>query len=221
MQSLQLHLTGAAWSWLSKLPDDSIGSYGELEDQFTRNFRSTYKRPASIEEVKSYMQISGEMLCSYIQWWSIIKKSAENVSNERAVDAFTFGLRRSDLVEELGRIKPRTVSELIEVANRFTNGEDAYHSERACSPEHNRSSRQHNQRCRPRNEDGRTPRNQIAAGYKRRDGEGDEIENNEYHKKDNSRRDMSKYFDPSAEDILHGPCRIHYAYLDAKGFLII
>jgi hypothetical protein len=27
---------------------------------------------------------------------------------------------------------------------------------------------------------------------------------------------MSKYFDPSAEDILHGPCRIHYAYLDGK-----
>jgi hypothetical protein len=30
MQSLQLHLTGAAWSWLSKLPEDSIGSWNEL-----------------------------------------------------------------------------------------------------------------------------------------------------------------------------------------------
>jgi hypothetical protein len=27
---------------------------------------------------------------------------------------------------------------------------------------------------------------------------------------------MSKYFDPLAEDIRHGPCRIHYAYLDGK-----
>jgi hypothetical protein len=42
MQRLQLHLTDAAWSWLSKLLDDSIGSWGKLEDQFTRNFRSTY-----------------------------------------------------------------------------------------------------------------------------------------------------------------------------------
>jgi hypothetical protein len=49
MQSLQLHLTGAARSWLSTLPNDSIGSWGELESQFARNFRSTYKRPASIE----------------------------------------------------------------------------------------------------------------------------------------------------------------------------
>jgi hypothetical protein len=31
MQSLQLHLTGAARSWLSTLPNDSIGSWGELE----------------------------------------------------------------------------------------------------------------------------------------------------------------------------------------------
>jgi hypothetical protein len=60
MQILQLHLTGATRSWLSKLPDVSIGSWGELEDQFTRNLRSTYKRPASIEEVKSCMQRSGE-----------------------------------------------------------------------------------------------------------------------------------------------------------------
>jgi hypothetical protein len=110
MQSLQLHLTGATRSWLSKLPDDSIESWGELDDQFTRNFRSTYTRPASIEEVKSCIQKSGETLCSYIQWWSIIKNSAENISDERAIDAFAFGLCSSDIVEELGRIRPKTVS---------------------------------------------------------------------------------------------------------------
>jgi hypothetical protein len=53
MQSLQLHLTGAARSWLNTLPNESIGSWGELESQFARNFRSTYKRPSSLEEVKS------------------------------------------------------------------------------------------------------------------------------------------------------------------------
>jgi hypothetical protein len=38
MQSLQLHLTSAARSWLNTLPNDSIGSWGELENQFARNF---------------------------------------------------------------------------------------------------------------------------------------------------------------------------------------
>jgi hypothetical protein len=66
-----------------------------------------------------------ETLRSYIQRWSIIKNSAEDVSNKRAADAFLAGLRRSDLMEELGRTKPKTVSELMEVANRFADGEDA------------------------------------------------------------------------------------------------
>jgi hypothetical protein len=67
MQSLQLHLTGAARSWLNTLPNESIGSWGELESQFARNFRSTDKRPTSLEEVKACMQRKGETLRSYIQ----------------------------------------------------------------------------------------------------------------------------------------------------------
>jgi hypothetical protein len=122
MQSLQLHLTGVARSWLRTLPNDFIGSWGELESQFTRNFCSTYKRPASLEEAKSCIQRKDETLRSYIQRWSIIKNSAEDVSDERAVDAFSAGLCRSDLVEELGRTRPRMVSELMEVAKKFADG---------------------------------------------------------------------------------------------------
>jgi hypothetical protein len=59
------------------------------------------------------MQKKGETLRSYIQHWSVIKNSAEDVSDERVIDAFSAGLRRSDLVEEIGRTKPRTVSELM------------------------------------------------------------------------------------------------------------
>jgi hypothetical protein len=88
MQSLQLHLTGAARAWLNTLPNDSIGSWGELESQFARNFCSTYKSPASLEEIKSYVQKKDETLRSYIQCWSVIKHSAEDVSDERVVDAF-------------------------------------------------------------------------------------------------------------------------------------
>jgi hypothetical protein len=113
------------------------------------------------------------------------KNSAEDVFDERAVDAFASGLHRSDLVEELERTKPGTMSELMVIANRFADGEDTYHSKRARSPEYDRSSRQRNQRRRSHNEDDRTMGNQIAAGYERRDGEGDE--NEEYHKKDNHR----------------------------------
>jgi hypothetical protein len=157
MQSLQLHLTGAARSWLNTLFNDSIGSWGELESQFARNFRSTYRRPVSLEEIKSCMQKRDGTLRSYIQRWSVIKNSAEDVSNERAIDAFSASIHRSDLVEEIGRTKPRTVSELMEVANRFADGEDAYNNKRGRSPEVDRASRQMR---RYRNGDSHARRNQ-------------------------------------------------------------
>jgi hypothetical protein len=49
----------------------------------------------------------------YIQRWNIIKNSAENISDERAIDAFVAGVRRGDFVEDLGRTNPKTVSALI------------------------------------------------------------------------------------------------------------
>jgi hypothetical protein len=159
MHSLQLHLTGAAWSWLNTLPNDSIGSWGELENQFARNFLSMYKCPASLEEIKSCVQRKGETLRSYIQRWSVIKNSAEDVSDERAIDAFSAGHHRLDLVEEAGRTKPRMVSELMEVANRFADGEDAYNNKRGRLPEVDRASKQ---RRRYRNGEGHARRNQIA-----------------------------------------------------------
>jgi hypothetical protein len=175
MQSLQLHLTGAARSWLNTPPNDFIRSWGELESQFTRNFRSTYKRLASLEEVKSCIQERDETLCSYVQHWSVIKNSAEDVSDERAIDAFSAGLRRADLVEEIGRIKPKTALELMEIANRFVDGEDVYNNKRGCSLEVDKSSRQ---RRWYRNGDNHGRRNQIAAGYDERNEEG--YENREF-----------------------------------------
>jgi hypothetical protein len=89
------------------------------------NFRSTYKWPTLIEEVKASVQQRDKTLRAYIQRWSLIKNSAVEVSDERAIDAFIIGLSRRDLVKEMGRIKPKIVSDLMDVANRFADGEDA------------------------------------------------------------------------------------------------
>jgi hypothetical protein len=92
------------------------------------------------------MQKSGESLLSYIQCWSIIKNSEEDVSEERAIDAFVLRLRRSDFVEEMDRTKLRTVSQLMDVANRFADGEDTYHNKRATPPEDDRPHQYRSQR---------------------------------------------------------------------------
>jgi hypothetical protein len=130
---------------LSKLPRDSIGSWNELERQFTSNFRSTYKRPASIEEIKACVQRSGESLRCYIQRWSVIKNSTEDVSDARAVDPFISGLCRPEFIEEMGRLKPKKVSKLMDIANIFANGEDTYHNKMTRSSEDDKSQRYNNQ----------------------------------------------------------------------------
>jgi hypothetical protein len=84
MQSLQLHHTGAARSWLSKLDKGTIGIWEKLTKQFRSNFKSTYKRPASIEEVKACVHQLNETLRAYIQRWSIINNSVVEVPDERA-----------------------------------------------------------------------------------------------------------------------------------------
>jgi hypothetical protein len=127
------------------------------------------------------------------------------------IDAFSSGLRRADLVEEIGRARPRTVSELMEIANRFADGEDAYNNKRGRSPEVDKTSRQ---RRRYRNGDNHGRRNQIAAGYDGRNEEG--YENIEFPTIDSRGKEKPRYSGPLAEDMLYGPCRIHYAYLDGK-----
>jgi hypothetical protein len=193
MQSLQLHLTRAARSWLSKLEKETIGSWEELRKQFTSNFKSIYKRPAFIEEVKACVQQCNETLRVYIQRWSIIKNSAVEVSDERAIDAFTLGLRRGDLVEEMGRLKPKIVSDLMDIQTGSqmektcvtTNGAVGYKD----------NSYQGNDR--------------RSSGY------------HSYGKEDYGSikkfqtREPREY-NSSPEHMLNGPCHIHSAFVDGK-----
>ena len=53
MQYLQLQLTGSARAWLKSLPSSTIGSWEDLVYDFVQNFQATYKRPATIEELRS------------------------------------------------------------------------------------------------------------------------------------------------------------------------
>jgi hypothetical protein len=116
-----------------------------------------------MEEVKACMQKHNESLWSYTQRWNIIKNYAIDVSDVRAIDAFTIGLQRADLVEEMGRIKPKTLAELMDISNGFTDGEDAYHNKRTRTPKDDRGNKYSNQRRRSRNYDNYGSHSQVAA----------------------------------------------------------
>jgi hypothetical protein len=69
------------------------------------------------------VQKTGESLGSYISRWLSLRNTSENISPERAIDAFRDGLIRRDFREELGRCKPKTIDHLMSLANEWADRE--------------------------------------------------------------------------------------------------
>src|ERR1041385_1057486 len=88
MQYVQLMLESSTRHWLMNLRRGSISSWSQFQGAFIENFKSTYKRPASLEELRACKQGTREALRAYIQRWTILKNSAEDISDESAIDAF-------------------------------------------------------------------------------------------------------------------------------------
>src|SRR3954468_2731226 len=114
----------------------------------------------------------GESIRSYILRWSNTKNSAVHISEERAIDAFKDGVKRQDIKEELGRVKPKTLDHLMDIANRWAYGEDSVH--RAHSEEEDDYGRRRERRSKQRSRvyDNRDGPNMVAAGYADRRNKG-------------------------------------------------
>jgi hypothetical protein len=130
LQLIQLYLKDAARAWLSGLAPESINSWEEFRRVFIANFKGTSKRPTSYEELRLCVQRAAEPLRSYISRWSKLRYSTENVSSERAIDAFREGLYRRDFREALGRAKLTSVDQLMNMANEWADGEDSIKGDR-------------------------------------------------------------------------------------------
>jgi hypothetical protein len=112
-------------------------------------------------------------------------------------------------------------------SNKFADGKDTYHNKRTRSAEDDRSHRYNNQKHIPRNYDNYISHSQLAAGYRENNNQWDKHQNSGYRNdnKDNSGTNMqfrprtSRDYNQSPNDILNGPCHIHYTYVDRKGVL--
>src|SRR4051812_8154704 len=220
MQCLQLQLTGATRIWISSLSSGSIRSWEELAYSFILNFKGTSKRPASIEELRACTQQTGESIRSYILRWSNIKNSTTHIAEERTIDAFKDGVKRPDFKDELGRVKPKTLDHLMDIANRWADGEDSVH--RAHSDEEDDYGRRCECRSKQRSRvyDDRDGPDMVAAGYTDRRNESNRSSvgyrgNYCYDGGCPTQTWQCRGHDdkPLAYDKLSGPCTIHF-YID-------
>jgi hypothetical protein len=202
------------------LLEESIDNWETFERLFVQNFKSTCKKPTSIEQLRTCTQKLGESNSALEPH----KNSAEHVSDERAIDVFIGSIRRRDLVEELGRVNPRTVAELMDIANMWVDGEAAVYNKRHRSPEEdrNRTKNQNRRRFRSFVEyDG--PR-QVSAGFRSNNGSNhrEDYRMSGGQRSDNrdvpntSRPSNRSRYNMSPEEIMNGPCQMHF-YRDPEG----
>jgi hypothetical protein len=112
-------------AWLNNLALDSIRSWEEFWQAFIAKFRGTSRWPTSFEELRLCVQRTEENLRSYISRWISLCNTTENISPEKAIDAYRDGLIQRDFKEELGCCKPKTVDHLMSLANEWADGEDS------------------------------------------------------------------------------------------------
>jgi hypothetical protein len=124
----------------------------------------------------------------------------------------------------MGRIKPNTVSDLMDIANRFVDGKDTCNNKRIRSAEDDRGNRYSGQRRRSRNYDNYGSHIQVATGYKDNNYQRDDRRNSGYRsygREDygNSKRFQSREpreYNPSPDDMLNRLCHIHSAFVNGK-----
>ena len=70
------------------------------------------------------VQKPNETLRDYIQRWTTLHHTVENVSHHQAVCAFKEGIRYRELNLKFGWTRDMTPTRMMEIATRYANGEE-------------------------------------------------------------------------------------------------
>jgi hypothetical protein len=82
-------------------------------------------RPGNSWDLRSYRQQPGESLRDYIRRFSKQRTELPNITDSDVIGAFLAGTTCRDLVSKLGRKTPTRASELMDIATKFTSGQEA------------------------------------------------------------------------------------------------
>ena len=92
---------------------------------FESNFKGTYIRPGNSWDLSKCKQKSRETLREYARRFSKQCTELPHIPDHDVILAFVSSTACKDLLRELGRNRPQTVDELMDVAANYTVGEEA------------------------------------------------------------------------------------------------
>ena len=130
-----MKLKGPARHWLNSLPENSIGSWEELEDAFRANFQGTYVRPPDADDLSHVIQQPDELARQFWNQFLTKKNQIVDCPDTKAIAAFKHSIRDEWIARQLGKDKPRTMSSLTSLMTRFCAGEDSLLARRSNNPE--------------------------------------------------------------------------------------
>ena len=123
---LPLKLMGLAWHWLNSLPENSIGSWEDLEDAFRDNFQGTYIRPPDADYLSHVVQRSEESARKFWTTFLIKKNQIVDCPDAEALAAFKHSIRGEWLARYLGQEKPKSMAALTTLVTHFCAGEASW-----------------------------------------------------------------------------------------------
>jgi hypothetical protein len=84
---------------------------------FIRNFQGTYERPSTAETLKTIKQRHDESLRDYVKCFCNARNAITHIQDIEIINAFRDGVSDIKTVEEITMKKPKTVADLLAVAD--------------------------------------------------------------------------------------------------------
>jgi hypothetical protein len=119
-------LSGEARSWLINLPEGSIHSWDQLCAMFIGNFQGTYERPSTAETLKTIKQKHDGSLHDYVKRFCNARNNIPYIQDIEIINAFRDGVSDLKTVEEIAMKKPKTVVDLLTVADVCIEASEAW-----------------------------------------------------------------------------------------------
>jgi hypothetical protein len=84
---------------------------------FIGNFQGTYERPSTAETLKTIKQNHDESLRDYVKHFCNARNDIPHIQDNDIINTFRDGVSDLKIVEEIAMKKPKTVTDLLTVAD--------------------------------------------------------------------------------------------------------
>ena len=117
---------GARPTVADNLPENSIGSWEDLEESFLDNFQGTYVRPPDADDLSHIIQQPGESVRKF--WTRFLTKKNQIIDclYAQALAAFKHSICDEFPARHLGQEKPKSMAALMMLMTRFCAGEESW-----------------------------------------------------------------------------------------------